>query len=115
MSRFSPPSAAAPAVSTRVRPLPSPLAWSLALSSLLLLASLFALPAAFAQDEPEGDEVEEKVEDVIEERKAEEEGDGKPEDADLGEASYNVEDCTAGEEGEGADGDAVEDCEQIVK
>lgn len=48
---------------------------------------------AFAQEEEDDADVQEAVEEVIEERAAEEDADGEAAGADVGEASYNVEDC----------------------
>ena len=82
--------------------------------AIALALALGAAPQAFAQDES-GEEVEEGViEEIVEERAAENASDGEPEDADLGEASYNVENCdpvndesggtvAMAESGEGAD------------
>ena len=117
-------------MSVRRPSVPSPLA-ARASGALLLAASLCLAGAASAQEEgEEAGSSEDKVEEVIEERAQEEKEDAKPEDADTGEASYNVEDCTPageaegegeemaeadGEKGEVAEAEAVEDCEQLVK
>ena len=100
---------------------------------LLSCAALAIGGTAFAQDD-EADDATEKVEEIVEERAAEEASDGEPADADLGEASYNVADCSPGtdedadasgdaeaeddedEEDTDAEGEeAIEDCEPVVK
>ena len=92
------------------------------LSALLLSGSLLAAGAALAQEGSAGEDVDEnaeKVEQVVEERAAEEnDQDGEANGADPGEASYNVANCAEsnGEGGEGGSGqdassgeDAAED------
>ena len=98
---------------------------------LLLSCTALAIGGtAFAQDD-EADDATEKVEEIVEERAAEEASDGEPADADVGEASYNVSDCSPGtdedadaeddeDEGDEEDTDAegeeaIEDCEPVVK
>ena len=55
------------------------------------------------------EEATDKVDEVIEERAAEEERDGEPSDADVGEASYNVSDCDPIDAGEEAADASAED------
>jgi len=104
---------------------------------LLLVICALAVPggAALAQDEEkdeavetdaataegadEDTETEAKVEKIVEERAAEEE-DGEPEDADVGEASYNTENCEPANEAEelvadDADADADEGEDEDVE
>ena len=82
----------------------------LACGSLVALGTL-----AHAQDD--GDP-EEAVEDVIEEEAEKGEDDGEAAGADLGEASYNTENCEPAE-GEDGEGDTAEkdldECEDMVK
>ena len=63
------------------------------LAPALALALALAAPQALAQDEEGEDAEEEVIEQIVEERAREERTDGEPEDANLGEASYNVADC----------------------
>ena len=99
------------------------------LVALSCAAFLFA-GSVLAQDD-ETDEVEEmegKVEEVVEDRAAEEDSDGEPSDADVGEASYNTEDCSPASGGEDGEAEGEEDddddeageqdmdeCEPVVK
>ena len=94
---------------------------------LLLPGACLALALGapvWAQDGGDAEETEEateRVEDVVEERAEEEASDGEPSDADVGEASYNVEDCSDADGGDDADaaGDVAEgdidECEPVEK
>ena len=75
-------------------------------SAVLLCGTLALAGVVSAEDKPSEEGIEEKVEEIVEERAAEEASDGEPADADVGEASYNVENCdpaTSDGDAEGAD------------
>lgn len=78
---------------------------------IVLLGASFALAgAAIAQEEGEKGESADKIEEIVEERAAEEARDGEPAGADLGEASYNIENCAPanGEKGEMTEGSVAD-------
>jgi len=89
----------------------------------LCLSAGTVLAADPPSDESSDTVADEVITDVVEER-AGADADAKPEDADVGEASYNTADCADAmpEQGESEEvGDAVEavdmdaECEQVVK
>lgn len=86
-------------------------------NAVLLPLALAAPLALVAPSAPAAGDPEAEVEEVAEERAEEENEGGRPEDADVGEASYNVADCSpAGEEEIGDEverADLDEECEPL--